>query len=99
MMMTLPNKKHFDNHAADLFEISFSENKAFPCRIEEVKSGLKATNKDQNDQFSIVFACNETEVFEQGVYKISHKTMGEFELFLVPVFGDNKGVHYEAIFT
>lgn len=97
--MTLPAKKQFEQHAKDLFQISFYEGQSIACRIEEVKTGLQPKNTTQNGQFSVVFACDNKEVFEQGVYKILHEQMGEFDLFLVPVFGDDQGVHYEAVFT
>lgn len=97
--MTLPNKKQFEQHSADDFTIEFLAGERFPCQIEEVKSGLQAQNESQNEQFSVVFTCQDKRVFEQGVYQVSHSELGDFELFLVPVFGDDQGVHYEAVFT
>ncbi len=97
--MTLPNKKQFEQYSGDDFGITFVQDQPVSCRIEEVKAGLQPQNKSQNEQFSVVFSCDEKQVFEQGVYQVSHSKMGEFELFLVPVFGDDKGVHYEAVFT
>ncbi len=97
--MTLPAKKQFEQHAKDLFQILFIEEQPLSCRIDEVKTGLQPDNPEHNEQFSVVFACDETEVFEQGVYQVNHQQLGSFELFLVPVFGDDKGVHYEAVFT
>ncbi len=96
--MTLPNRQQFEQHAKDEFHIFFSD-QSLPCHIEEVKAGLMPKDNNHKEQFSVVFACDENDVAEQGVYKVSHQKLGEFELFLVPVFGDEKGVHYEAVFT
>ncbi|MCW8869111.1 MAG: hypothetical protein OQK49_00280 [Proteobacteria bacterium] len=97
--MALPGKKQFEQYQADTFEVEFKQDQKLACCIEEVKAGLQPQNESQNEQFSVVFACDEKQVFEQGVYQVSHPKMGQFELFLVPVFGDDKGVHYEAVFT
>ncbi len=97
--MTIPAKQQFEQHAADSFQIKFTEAEPLACRVEEVKTGLQPQTPEQNEQFSVVFACEDTQVYEQGVYAVAHDQLGEFELFLVPVFGDDKGVHYEAVFT
>ncbi len=97
--MNLPAKQQFDSHAQDNFDITFTEGEALSCQIEEIKAGLKPPSDTHKEQFSVVFSCAEPTVFNQGVYKISHHELGTFELFLVPVFGDDKGVHYEAVFS
>ena len=97
--MALPTKKQFEQHSQDDFTIEFLPGERFPCEIEEVKSGLQAQNESRKEQFSVVFACSEPQVFEQGVYPVYHSELGDFELFLVPIFGDDQGVHYEAVFT
>ena len=97
--MTLPTKKMFEKHADDSFEVAFSEGCSFTCCIEEVKAGSLPIHSEQKEQYAVVFACENPEVFEQGVYKVSHQQLGAFELFLVPIFGDEKGVQYEAVFS
>ena len=97
--MVLPSKKQFEQYSGDDFEIVFQPDQPFTCQINEIKAGLQPQNDAQKEQFSVVFACPEAQVFDQGVYQVSHQEMGEFELFLVPVFGDAQGVQYEAVFT
>ena len=97
--MNLPKKDQFELYANDDFHISFLENNSLPCQIEEVKAGVTPSDTNFSEQFSVIFACDKPEVFEQGVYQVSHTKLGQFDLFLVPVFGDDKGVHYEAVFT
>ncbi len=99
MPMTLPTKQQFEQKSTDDFEIAFMPDESITCQIEEVKAGLQAQNDAQKEQFSVVFSCPETQVFDQGVYLVSHPKLGDFELFLVPIFGDDQGVHYEAVFT
>ena len=35
----------------------------------------------------------------QSIYEVVHDEMGVYEIFLVPVGPDGKGMVYEAIFT
>lgn len=97
--MSLPAKSQFEKHAQDPFHIAFGSDVAHPCQVKEVKTGVQPNNPEFNEQFSVVFTCPETQVFEQGVYQVKHEQLGEFELFLVPIFGDQQGVDYEAVFT
>lgn len=97
--MKLPEKTTFESHLKDTFKIDFLDQGIEDCRIEEITTGLKAQAEGQNDQFSVIFSSSNTQAAQQGVYQVSHSEMGSFELFLVPVFGDEQGVHYEAIFT
>lgn len=96
--MTLPNKQQFEQYLNDPFHIKFGTTESYACLLKEVNSTV---NKEasHNQQFSVIFSCNDVTAFEQGVYSTTHEKLGEFELFLVPVFGDEKGVQYEAVFT
>jgi hypothetical protein len=49
--------------------------------------------------FSIEFLCRSAAVLPQRMYRIEHESMGQFDLFLVPVRKDDQGVYYEAVFN
>ena len=97
--MNLPDQKQFEAKKSDVFEIQFEEGRRSSCRIEDITSSQAPAGSREGQQFSVVFANDSATVFEQGVYPVTHAELGEFELFLVPVFGDDQGVHYEAVFT
>ncbi|MCF6300794.1 MAG: hypothetical protein L3J52_06710 [Proteobacteria bacterium] len=94
--MTLPKKQQFEQCLNDSFHIKFDKNESYACHLKEVNSNTVTTH---SEQFSVIFSCDEVTVFEQGVFTARHKKLGDFELFLVPVFGDENGVQYEAVFT
>jgi len=98
-MKTLPTKEQFESHHGDELLIGFREDNEIPCKINEVKSNSTPQINQENNQFSVILVSDETHVYEQGVYSVKHPRLGQFDLFLVPVFGDDTGVHYEAIFT
>jgi hypothetical protein len=47
--------------------------------------------------FSLLFACPVPA--PQGTYAIQHETLGQLEIFLVPIKQDDAGVQLEAIFS
>lgn len=97
--MNLPDQKTFEAKQQEVFKIQFEGDKKSNCRIKEITTSQAPAVNREGQQFSVVFANQSPTVFEQGVYPVSHAELGEFELFLVPVFGDDEGVHYEAVFT
>ncbi len=50
-------------------------------------------------RFSILFRGPADSVLEQHLYNLKHSEMGELLLFLVPVFHDEAGTNYEAVFN
>ncbi len=49
--------------------------------------------------FSIVFRGPGDALLPQRIYRMEHDRIGSFELFIVPIGPDEKGLRYEAIFT
>ena len=49
--------------------------------------------------FSLVFLGPPTPILPQQIYRLTHQTIGTFELFLVPIGRTQPGIRYEAIFT
>jgi hypothetical protein len=51
------------------------------------------------EAFSIVFRGNSDLVLEQQIYCINNDTLGDMDLFIVPIGPDDKGMRYEAVFS
>ena len=49
--------------------------------------------------FSLSFRTSLTTPLPQSIYEVAHDELGSYEIFLVPVGPDGKGMVYEAIFT
>lgn len=48
--------------------------------------------------FSLVFTGPAEPMLRQGSRRLEHPSLGAFDLFLVPIGRDERGVHYEAVF-
>jgi hypothetical protein len=49
--------------------------------------------------FSLVFRGPPTPILSQRIYRLEHAEIGRFDLFLVPIGPDERGMRYEAVFT
>ena len=51
------------------------------------------------ERFSVFFDGPSHVRLPQLLYSLKHAKMGEFEIFLVPISGNEKGFRYEAVFN
>jgi hypothetical protein len=53
----------------------------------------------RQEQFSLRFRGAADKIYPQKIYAMKHDSIGEFELFLVPIGRDESGTFYEAVFN
>ncbi len=58
-----------------------------------------STDHEGRLPWSLVFRVPPDASYEQGIYRVHHRSFGEVELFLVPIGPDREGMQYEAVFT
>jgi hypothetical protein len=51
------------------------------------------------EQFSLQFRGDRNRILSQRTYPMKHDSIGEFDLFLVPIAQDATGTLYEAVFN
>jgi len=56
-------------------------------------------NALRQEPFSLVFRGSTDLVLPQSIYRLSHETLGDLEIFLVPIGPDAQGMRYEAVFN
>jgi hypothetical protein len=49
--------------------------------------------------FSIVFLGRSQVVLPQSIYRLQHETLGDLEIFIVPIGRTPEGINYEAVFS
>lgn len=65
--------------------------------IEAVAVG--GTQAAGRQQFSIVFEMSRNVEPQQRTYRVEQDDLGDMDLFLVPIFGDDEVLRFEAVFT
>lgn len=49
--------------------------------------------------FSLLFLARSQTVLPQQIYRFQHQTLGELDIFIVPVGRTTDGISYEAVFS
>lgn len=93
---------HFDDFNCCLNQLFILElNASSTCQLELIsidKHPGNATVAD-HEAFSVIFRGENNPVLDQQIYRIKHDTLGDMELFIVPIGPDDKGMCYEAVFS
>jgi hypothetical protein len=98
-MSTNLTHDEFSKHVGTQFKIALAESE-FSLKLVEVKAYMPGENEqDGMERFSVFFDGPGDIRLPQQTYRLEHDKMGELDLFLVPVSGDEKGFRYEAVFN
>jgi hypothetical protein len=93
----------FAGRVAEQFDVTAGGGPAVAMVLVEATQGSEpgglGPDGQQRRQFSLVFRAATAQVWQQGVYLLTHPELGELELFLVPIGSDADGVRYEAAFA
>ena len=92
-------EREFSQHVGTEFLVKADE-REIKLELIEVK-GYVSQEIEQGgmERFSVFFVGPRDPLLPQRVYRLKHERMGEFEIFLVPIAGDEKSFRYEAVFN
>src|SRR5713101_7698241 len=92
-------EKEFSQHVGTKFHLNIDQ-REIELELTEVKGyESQAIEQGGMERFSVFFAGPGDPFLPQNVYALEHARMGEFELLLVPIAGDEKAYRYEAVFN
>ena len=97
--MTEPSSQYSQAHFEGALHTSFAiapdaAGAGLPAlRLVEVKSRPAPQGYEQ---FSALFIGPASPIMPQGMYRLVHESLGEFDLFMVPVGRATDGIQYEA---
>jgi len=92
-------EKEFSQHLNTKFQLKL-DHQEVELELVEVKGYLPQTNEQTGmERFSAFFDGPGNARLPQRLYSLEHEQMGEFEIFLVPISGNEKGFRYEAVFN
>jgi hypothetical protein len=60
---------------------------------------LGQASRGRRVPFSLSFRTGQLTALPQRIYEVAHDEIGSYDIFLVPVGPDGKGMVYEAVFT
>jgi hypothetical protein len=92
-------EQEFSKHVGSEFRIALGEREV-TLKLAEVKGYMpQSTEQGGMERFSVFFDGPANVRLPQQSYRLEHDKMGELDLFLVPISGDEKGFRYEAVFN
>lgn len=92
----------FDDFHACLnqtFLLDAGEHGEVSLQLIRVDRHPDSVSTDGRDVFSVLLRGPADLTFDQRIYHLSNETMGEMDLFIVPVGPDQQGMRYEAVFS
>jgi len=92
-------EKEFSQHVNTKFQLKLDDQQ-IELELVGVKGYLPQANEQGGmERFSVFFDGPGHLRLAQRLYSLEHEQMGEFEIFLVPISGNEKGFRYEAVFN
>ncbi len=95
-MADLPSRDAFAGCLNTRFRLMDGPEASFDLELAEV-SELKVASRQQF--FSIYFEGPASQLLSQRIYRLSHDTLGEMDLFLVPIAKRGESILYEVVFN
>jgi pimeloyl-ACP methyl ester carboxylesterase len=92
----------FSGHLGSTFRIHLDDLPQMDVELISATKLGRSTGEEPPDlrqPFSLVFRGPGDALLPQRIYAMEHDRIGSFDLFLVPIGPDEKGLRYEAIFT
>jgi hypothetical protein len=99
--LAMLTKADFDPFLGTVFQLETAPGESAPLELIEV-SGYppRAMHSGASrEPFSLLFRGGKDLVASQQIFKLHHPELGSYELFLVPVGNDEKGIRLEAVFS
>ena len=92
-------EKEFFRHLNTRFQLKLDDQK-IELELVEVKGYLPQANEQSGmERFSVFFDGPGNARLPQRLYSLEHERMGDFEIFLVPITGNEQSFRYEAVFN
>jgi hypothetical protein len=90
----------FAGRVGEAFHIVASEDVAIEAVVVEVQTWGEESARGRGRQpFGVVFRGPRQPVLPQRTYRVEHREIGTFDLFIVPIGPDADGMRYEAVFS
>lgn len=89
-------KTMFEQNLNTKFRLVDEQSEPYTLDLIEITDGHSSARQEQ---FSLRFRGDRNQVFPQRIYPMKHESIGDLDLFLVPVGRDETGTFYEAVFN
>jgi hypothetical protein len=96
LMLENLTRSSFSEQLNSKFQLFIEAETAVEIELVEVE---QRRSTPRQEQFSVVFRMPASVPARQGVYRMKHDNLGEFEIFLVPYKREQDSIYFEAFFN
>lgn len=90
----------FRQHVNTPFRLLVDAPQPLDIMLVDVESRPSDAHEEAGmERFSVFFKSSLEFLLPQGIYRLAHPQMGEFEIFLVAIAQDRDGYRYEAVYN
>jgi hypothetical protein len=86
----------FARHVSTAFRVQMAPNQIIEMTLT---AAIDKPSAPDMESFTLEFLAPPDAPVRQGMYRIAHDELGEFDFFIVPTGRDARGVRYEAVFV
>ena len=95
-MNDYPSKAEFEAAVGSEFIMELDDGASTPVLLKKCQT---KTDTPLQECFSLVFVAPDDAPQVQLMRQLTHPTLGEMSIFLVPIKRDAAGLHFEAVFN
>ncbi len=89
----------FEPRVGEDFTVAVAPGETLALRLSSCRSSANPGQPGARRPFSLYFHGPHARPLPQRMYPFSHPSLGDFDLFIVPVGRDPAGLIYEAVFN
>ena len=89
----------FEQLMGSRFRVDLAEPPSQELELVEVQRYKPEWQGPRTEPFSVFFLSSSPWILQQQIYRLEHETLGQLDLFLVPVAREGQRVRYEAVFN
>lgn len=91
------NMASFKRCLGTTFSLKHQSSKTSAFKLINVHNWQPNSVTTDKECFSLVFLADDTTRLTQNTYAVEHDSLGSFQLFVVPIRGNQNGAFYEAV--
>lgn len=99
-MANPPTEKEFSEQLNTKFRLELEGQEPLSLELIEVKGYVKKVEEPSGmERFSAIFQGPSQPSLVQKLYTLKHESMGELDIFIVPIANNAQGIVYEAVYN
>lgn len=89
----------FAPHLGDSFELAPPHGDPITVELTSCEADQSWSDPDTRAPFSLIFHSSADVIVPQQICTLRHPTVGDLELFVVPIGPDTRGFRYQVVFS